>query len=212
MYDIVDIKLNCPICGKELTDFQTKNFECLMDKIVPGVTGVSNFMGLKNCGCYTTCNHQLKYNDKLSERGIHIIDVVKHVWIDVTIPIVNGKLTPNIDKWKVDWKEGGSSGGIIDFAKINKKEAKKMVAKFNREMKVKLDENKYKVMVIEDVVYVSDDMKYLLGGAVSKEAFDDFWCIYCKKGTIGMWYPDEGMLLTHNNEYYMDKEFVKKME
>lgn len=45
MFDIIDYKMNCPVCGNEVTDFQSKDKDCIMSKLQ--LYKVDNF--------YTSC-------------------------------------------------------------------------------------------------------------------------------------------------------------
>lgn len=46
LYDSVKFKANCWKCGKELSDFQTKDGECLMKLITPKEIGLGTFYSM----------------------------------------------------------------------------------------------------------------------------------------------------------------------
>ena len=54
MFDYVNFEMPCPNCGTLLTDFQSKDAECTMDKIEPD--GIGNFY------CLCKCRHWVEFS------------------------------------------------------------------------------------------------------------------------------------------------------
>lgn len=48
MFDSVNFRMSCPNCGKEISDFQSKDGECILAIIEPD--SVDNFYGGCSCG------------------------------------------------------------------------------------------------------------------------------------------------------------------
>ena len=57
MFDYVNYKVKCPTCGKEISDFQSKDGGCMMDTLEP--KDVCNFYAL----CHD-CHTWIEYNRK----------------------------------------------------------------------------------------------------------------------------------------------------
>lgn len=50
MFDTVKYECYCPVCGNKVTDFQSKDGDCVNDTLSPSV--VDNFYsGCSDCGC-----------------------------------------------------------------------------------------------------------------------------------------------------------------
>lgn len=50
MYDSVNFTMPCPNCGKQLSDFQTKDKDCTLITVEPDM--VSNFYDYCSCRCW----------------------------------------------------------------------------------------------------------------------------------------------------------------
>ena len=58
MYDIINFKMNCPICGKDAGEFQSKYRECLMEKLE--LSKVDNFYTMcDSCGAWIEFNRKI---------------------------------------------------------------------------------------------------------------------------------------------------------
>ena len=83
MFDYINVKINCPKCGKEVTNFQSKDAFCRLDKIDP--QNVNEFHALCDCGYWISFN-RIKIIDREKQReepynieevyklGFHLMD------------------------------------------------------------------------------------------------------------------------------------------
>ncbi len=75
MYDNVNFKCRCPNCGGEVTGFQSKDGDCVLDMIEP--ISVSNFYSK----CYD-CDYWLEFAEK--PREVKIFELISDKSISYT--------------------------------------------------------------------------------------------------------------------------------
>jgi hypothetical protein len=103
MYDNVCIKATCPVCGKKMSDFQTKDTDCTLDYIMPGNYKLTPGSRLHT---YSYCDHEWATVCRFEKDKDPDDRVVSHVWMDVEIPVnKDGTLSRDTRKYKVSWKE-----------------------------------------------------------------------------------------------------------
>lgn len=103
MFDYVCIKVICPVCGREMSEFQTKDTECFMDYLLPGKSYANP--KLRHIGVYTYCQHKWA-TIKRGMKENPYDTCVSHLWMDVTIPInKNGVISRDVRKYKTTWYE-----------------------------------------------------------------------------------------------------------
>jgi hypothetical protein len=97
MYDYFLCDVSCPVCGNTVrNDFQTKDFENMMDTYRPGDNvGITHLP--TSIRTYTTCDHAreiTKIEDEL------VFTTIRGVWIEYEIPIIDGIISEDMNTWK----------------------------------------------------------------------------------------------------------------
>ena len=109
MYDYFDPGIvSCPVCGNPVYGFQTKDFECMMDTYHPGDNvGTVPFKRMHDrigyphepimrIRVYTTCAHKIRI-EKIEDDLI--FGEIEGLWIEYTIPVVDGIIVRNQNRW-----------------------------------------------------------------------------------------------------------------
>lgn len=151
MYDYVKIECNCPLCGRLMKGFQTKDGPCFLGTLVPGVSKVDP--QLRFITTYTSCIHGIEL-DEDTDLGdkISCLNVLKRVWVNCEIP-VNKDGTISKDKRRYKWTHEVAEGkdknaGILD---PTTKWTPELVKEFNEKVKALEEGKKVKVSSPEGV-------------------------------------------------------------
>jgi hypothetical protein len=161
MYDNICIKVICPICGREVDNFQTKDTECMLDYIMPGEDKADPKMRYLNT--YAICEH-IK---KTASFGEHTYDTgAGHVWIDVQIPVeTDGLLSGDTDKYIITttdhlsgWERLKDDPPLSETAKKFNRETEELIAKGPYKAQVILDKELYQSHIDAEAKYVQKIM------------------------------------------------------
>ena len=96
LYDHVYIDVSCPVCGNYIDkDFQTKDFECMLDSYKPG-DNVGTHNRMRAIRVYTSCPHH--YEIEKNDSGL-IFTKNKGTWIEYEIPIIDGIIARDQNLW-----------------------------------------------------------------------------------------------------------------
>ena len=105
MFDYIYLDVSCPVCGNFIDhDFQTKDFERLLDTYKPG-DNVGTKNRLRAIRVYTSCAH--KYEIEKIDGGL-VFTKNTGTWIEYEIPIIDGIIAQDQNLWKrhhepVEW-------------------------------------------------------------------------------------------------------------
>lgn len=124
MFDTIkNIGIKCPVCGRKIRDFQTKDLVCGMDVFKAGdVVGNK----IRYINGIARCVHRIEKDEPLG--NIQCFKVKKAVLFDVRIPVTKGgRISKDIHKWKLKYEitDGGwgfvNTGKNVNVEKFNKK-------------------------------------------------------------------------------------------
>ena len=99
MFDYVNYNCECPVCGTQVTDFQSKDGDCLLERVEP--TDVSYFYAsCRGCGAWISFSRK-EYN--MYERVVTVKDNTKAF-----------DLTPIISEIKIENPEANDLFFVLD--------------------------------------------------------------------------------------------------
>lgn len=130
MFDYFECTVTCPVCGNPLKEFQTKDFERLLDVYEPG--DVVNDRSLKKIRVYTTCVHFREFE------GIeHDIALVQNhgLRVEYIIPINRGQIVQDQNRWvrKVEHMDWGAAR-FLEHGKYTEQDIKDEIDSFNKKL------------------------------------------------------------------------------
>ena len=99
LYDEFECLVSCPVCGNTVMNtFQTKDFDNTLDVYQPGDhIGLVRADYIRSFRVYTTCDH---HREITSFDGELMFISITGVWIEYEIPIKNGIISIDQNKWK----------------------------------------------------------------------------------------------------------------
>jgi hypothetical protein len=123
MFDDINIEIECPYCERIVTGFQTKSGACILKeyKIGQKISKSDSYdrdNEPKYFYCYTDCDHGFRLHN---DPDFPTIQVTKYVWCEVTIPVINHRISKDISKWEKVFnyrdKEGACYITYNDYSK-----------------------------------------------------------------------------------------------
>jgi hypothetical protein len=110
MFDEMNIEVDCPYCGRKITGFQTKSGRCNLHIYLPGdVVDEDDSDEYYNSDeepakfyCYSSCDH--RYEEGKKRLDYQVLHLAKWVWCYVTIPVENHIISPDREKWKIEFE------------------------------------------------------------------------------------------------------------
>jgi hypothetical protein len=136
MFDNMDIEVECLYCGRKISGFQTKSGGCYLHTYSPGDVvddrdgdeGYNSGKEPTEFYCYSSCDHRYEEGEK--HLGYQVLHLAKWIQCHVTIPVENHIISPDREKWKIEFEvreeEDGYSvhyagGGWVDIKAFNSK-------------------------------------------------------------------------------------------
>lgn len=106
MFDVYILKgIVCPLCGTQLTDFQSKDGPCRLNTYVAGKR-YKDLSHLRYVGVYDSCIHQLYRDHNVPiAPDMYVYRITRAVFVQVQVPILaNGRVSSDPKKYNITYE------------------------------------------------------------------------------------------------------------